>query len=170
MKLKTLILLLSAITIIKCYGQDTAQLKRNPYKLTVTIDKKSTYEEDIQATPYVLPNNTVQLYPGETVYIEIEQEDGVIKHIKAVKEILDSSKTLVLNFTQTVEKKAHQGMMLKVVNPFKYQLVYRASMFLLKLKRWVNTDVYPVEPGLTGFETWPDIITSIGLGEWSFKK
>jgi len=60
-------------------------------------------------------------------------------------------------------------MMLKVVNPFKQQLVYNATIFLMQQKKWVVTDVYPVEAELTSYETWPDIITSIGLGQWTFK-
>jgi hypothetical protein len=169
MKLKTLLALAFLAILFSSYGQDTAQLKRTPYKLTVAVDKKTFYEEDIHATPYILPDNTVQLYPGETVYIEIEQQDGVIKSLRAVKEIADPEKTMIISFTQEAEKKEHKMMMLKVVNPFKQQLVYHASIFLMKQKRWVTTDVYPVEGKLAGIETWPDIITSIGLGQWAFK-
>jgi len=151
------------------YGQDTALLKRTAYKLIVAVDKKNFYEEDLKATPFVLPDKTVQLYPGETVYIEVEQENGVIKSMKAVKEILDPAKTLTISFTQIAEKKIHQQMMLKVTNPFKQQLVYNASIFLMNQKKWAVTDVYPVEAGLSAYETWPDIITSIGLSQWTFK-
>ncbi len=117
-----------------------------------------------------MPNNTLQLYPGESVFIEIEQADGVIKSIKAVKEIRDESKTVTIAFTQVANKNVHQQMMLKVVNPFKYALSYKAAIYLMKQKKWVKTDVYPVIAGLSGFETWPDIITSIGLNNWTFQK
>jgi hypothetical protein len=169
MTLKTLLFLNFLAILFYGSAQDTAQLKRTPYKLTVAVDKKTVYEEDINATPYVLPENTVQIYPGETVYLETHLENGTIKSMKAVKEITDSSKTLIVSFTQTVEKKVHQMMTLKIKNPFKKQLVYQASIYILKAKRWVQTDVLPVEPGLSGFETWPDVITSIGLGKWVLK-
>lgn len=151
------------------FGQDSVLLKRTPYKLKVAVDKKTFYEEDLNAAPYVLQNNIIQLYPGEKLYIEIEQVNGEIKSMKAVKEIIDSTKTITLHFTQTVQKKVHQMMMLEITNPFKQQLLYKASIFLLKYSKWVKTTVYPVQPELSSFETWPDIITSIGLGEWSFK-
>ena len=169
MKTKICLSFIFFVIAFYSYGQDTAILKRTPYKLTVAVDKKMVYEEDLTATPYVLPDKTVQLYSGETVYVEVEQEDGVIKSMKAVKEILDPTKTLTISFTQTAEKKVHQMMMLKVTNPFKQQLIYHATIFLMKQKKWVTTDVYPVEAGLSGFETWPDIITSIGLGQWTLK-
>jgi hypothetical protein len=151
------------------YAQESPQLKRTPYKLTVAVDKNSVYEADIQAIPYVLPDNTVQLYPGETVYIEVEQENGIIKRMTAVKEIKDSSKTLTISFAQSARKEVHELMTLKVTNPFPNNLIYKANIFLLRENKWANTDVYPVEAGLSGFETWPDIITSIGLGDWKFQ-
>ena len=39
-------------------AQDTSQLKRTPYKLIIAVDKNSSYEEDIKATAYVLPDTT----------------------------------------------------------------------------------------------------------------
>jgi hypothetical protein len=165
-----IIIAIAFLMIAFCtFGQDSAQLKRVPYKLVVAVDKKTVYEEDLQAAPYVLPNRTVQLYPGETVYIEIEEENGIIKSMKAVGKIMDSAKTLTISFTQSAKKKVHELMLLKVTNPFKQNLVYEAAIFLMHQKKWVKTDVYPVMAALAAFETWPDIITSIGLGQWKFE-
>jgi len=162
----TVLLLLASIV---CHAQDTAKLTRTPYKLTVLVDKKNYYSEDIKATPYVLPDNSVQLYPGEKVFIEVEQENGVIKSLKAVKENIFPEKTLIIEFTQTADKNVHQMMTLKITNPFKQTLVYSALMYPLKARKWVETDVLPVPPGIFGMETWPDVITSIALMGWSFK-
>jgi hypothetical protein len=161
---------IALLTISICAnGQDTNQLKRTPYKLTVVVDKNTSYEEELKGTAYVLPNKTIQLYPGETIYIEVRQENGNIKSMTAVSEIKDPTITLTISFTQSVKKKVHELMMLQIKNPFSKQLIYKAKIFLLTQKKWVNTDVYPVEPQLSAFETWPDIITSIGLGDWTFK-
>jgi hypothetical protein len=103
------------------------------------------------------------------VYIEVDQENGEIKKMTAVKAIKDSSKTLTLSFSQSAKNKVHELMMLKVTNPFPYKLIYEASIFLLAQKKWVSSDVNPVEARLSGFETWPDIITSIGLGNWKLQ-
>lgn len=158
------------VVSINALGQDSSLLKRTPYKLTVAVDKNTTYEEEIKNTPYVLPNNTIQLYPGETVYIEVRQENGSIKSITAVPEMKDPAITLTISFMQSVKKKVHEMSMLQIKNPFSSQLIYKAKIFLLTQKKWADTNVYPVEPRLSAFETWPDIITSIGLGDWTFKK
>ncbi len=151
------------------HGQDTTQLIRPSYKLTVLVDKNYFYEEELKSTPYISPGKTVQIYPGETIFIEIEEDNGIIKSMTAVKEPVHPSKTLTISFIQSVKKKTHELMMLKVENPFSKNLIYRAKIFLLKQKKWVDTDVYPVGAGLSGYETWPDIITSIGLNDWQFQ-
>jgi hypothetical protein len=160
----------SSLLSVSCYAQDSTGLLRTPYKLTIAVDKKTTYEENLNERPYVLPDRTLQLYPGETVFIEVDETDGVISHFRAVKEIIDSSKTLTISFTQIADHKVHQQMILKIQNPLPFKLVYKASIFLLKQKKWVETDVFPVMPKISGFETWQDIITSIGLGGWKLEK
>ncbi|MBC7937748.1 MAG: hypothetical protein H7Y86_20555 [Rhizobacter sp.] len=169
--MKQIILLTLLITFLSnvTNGQDNIPLKRKPYKLAVAVDKEIVYEEDLKDNPYVWPDKTVQLYPGETVYIEIEFNKDTIKRFVAGKENTNPSTTLELTFTQVSNDKVHELMMLKVKNPFKKKLVYEAMIFLMKQKKWVKTSVIPVEGGLMGFETWPDIITSIGVGGWTFK-
>ena len=163
--------LIALLTIsLGSYGQDIAQLKRTPYKLRVAVDRNSVYELGIKGTEYVSPDKTIQLYAGETVYIEVEQENGDIKSMTAVKEIINPAKTITISFTQSIKENEHESMMLKVINPFEKNLVYKAKIFLFQEKKWVNTDVFPIQPRLSGLETWPDIIPSIGLGDWSFKR
>ena len=149
-------------------GQDSAILKRTPYTLRIDVDNINFYEDQIGATPYVFPNNGMQIYPGETIYVEVEQDKGVIKSMKAVKKINNPKTTLTITFSQKSESKIHQMMMLKIQNPFPKNLTYEAKMFLLKQNKWFDTDVYPVMAGLSAFETWPDIIISLALGNWKF--
>jgi hypothetical protein len=169
MKLKLIVTALTITWTLLAVGQDSTQLKRTPYKLAVAVDKKTVYEEDINATPYVLPNKAIQLYPGETIYVEIEQKDGIITTVTAVDKVKNPEKTIVISFSQTSKKKVHELTMLKIINPFPVDLIYKSKIFLLKQNRWVDTNVYPVAAKLSAFETWPDIITSIALGNWEFK-
>ncbi len=149
-------------------GQDSTILKRIPYTLRIDVDKVNFYEDQIGATPYVFPNNGMQIYPGETIYVEVEQYNGVINSMKAVKQINNPKKTLTISFSQKSENKIHQMMMLEIRNPFPKNLTYEAKMYLLKQNQWFDTNVYPVMAGLSAFETWTDIIISLGLGSWKF--
>ncbi|MGC4036367.1 MAG: hypothetical protein QM764_10410 [Chitinophagaceae bacterium] len=154
----------SKITI----AQDTATLKRAAYKLKIEVDKDNYYEEQLKETPYIWPDNTIQLYPGEKIYVEVEQSNWIISAIKAVKENKNPAKTLEISFIQSVEKDVHKFMTLKIHNPFQKELKYQAVIFILNKKKFISTNVYPVGAGLDGIEIWQDLITTIGLGSWSF--
>lgn len=170
MKHSLLLLLCSVSFFTTVFSQDTSVLKRQAYKLVLQVDKETVYEENLAESRYVHPDNTVQLYPGEKIFIEIEEEKGVIKKVTAVKENLKPNKTVTLDFRQAQENGVHQSIMLSVKNPFEKKLVYEATIYLIKPKKWVSTDVYPVEPGLVGIELWPDLISSIGIGKWKFEE
>jgi len=168
MKYILILLLIYLMVPFNSKGQETAILKRTAYTLKIYVDNVNFYEDEIGATPYVFPNNGMQIYPGETIYVEVDQDNGIIKGMKAVKEIKDPKTTLTIKFSQKSENKIHQMMMLEIQNPFEKNLAYKAKMFLLKQNKWFDTNVLPVMAGLTAFETWPDIIISLGLGSWKF--
>lgn len=168
--MKTTILILSFLfaTVI-CYGQNNDLPQREAFKLSIAVDDTSIYSADIKASDFILPENTIQIYPGENIFVEVELEKNVIKSMKTVKENLNPKKTLIISFNQVVEGKTNKGMMLKIENPFKKKLEYKALMFLMNYKKWVPTNVLPVYPKLSSYETWPDLIVTIALGEWKFK-
>jgi len=60
-------------------------------------------------------------------------------------------------------------MILKVVNPFREDLQYKALIFLMEHNKWVETNILPVNAENTSFEAWPDIIVTITLSDWKFK-
>jgi hypothetical protein len=168
MKVTTLILSFVLTTAI-CFGQTNDLPQRDAFKLNIAVDDTNFYSADIKASAFVLPDNTIQLYPGETVYIEVELVKKEIKSIKTVKENLNPEKTLVISFTQQTDGKIHKGMMLKVVNPFYKKLEYKANMFLMMDNKWVPTNVLPLQQKLTSYETWSDLIVTIALSGWTFK-
>src|SRR5687768_13703851 len=162
------IMILASSLFNDCSAQDLFPLKRKPYLLKVAVDKKTTYEENLQERQYVLPDQTVQLYPGETVFVEIEQENGKVTNVRAVAENKYPEKTLIISLTQQTRKNVHQSIMLKIDNPFKYTLKYEAKTYMLQYKNRVNARVLPISPGLSAFETWAEVITSVAVGNLAF--
>lgn len=169
MKKSILLFAFTIASVLNAVCQEESVLLRQPYRLKVVVDKSTTYEEDLPARPYLFPNKAIQIYPGETVFIEVEMEQDTVKSMKAVKQIIDSTKTITVSFAQNVKGRKHEMMMLTVYNPFQKQLSYDAKIYLLQYKKWVNTDVIPVSGGLSGIEMWPDLIVSMALGNWRFK-
>lgn len=141
---------------------------RDSLTLIMPVSKENFYESHIQSTPFIVGPNILQLFPGDTVFIEVEQRDGVITGIKSVKENKNKNKTLEISFIQNVENEKHSHMVLKVKNPFKQDLLYEAVIRIMNSEKWVQTSIIPVKAGLVGFEMWPDVIVSIALTEWKF--
>jgi hypothetical protein len=168
MKKMTIILILVLTTALG-FGQTNDLPKRDTFTLNIAVDDSSFYNSEIKASAYVLPDNTIQLYPGEKIYVEVELVKKEIKSMKTVKENLNPDKTITITFSQQTDGKKHKGMMLEVENPFNKELEYKANMFLMKYNKWVSTSVLPVQPKLTSFETWTDIIVTIALTGWEFK-
>jgi hypothetical protein len=152
------------------FTQDIETLERKPYHLKIVVDNTTFYEEELKASPFIYPDNTIQIYPGETVFIEVAIKNDAISKMTAVPAIKDSSKTMIITFSQETNKRVHQMMMLKIENPLSYQLNYKAMIYLMKHKKWMNTSTIPVMSKLVSYESWPDVITSIALQDWKLEK
>src|SRR5688572_14088818 len=105
---------------------------RDSFTLIMPVSNETFYESHIPSSPFVVGPKILQLFPGDTVFIEIAQIDGLITDIKCVKENKNPDKTLEISFTQNVNNNAHSNMFLKVKNPFKKDLSYTATIRLMK--------------------------------------
>jgi hypothetical protein len=141
--------------------------ERQSFRLCLPVDKQSVYEMDVPASPYILNKNIIQIYPGETIYLEAnETQDSM--GLTSVKEIKNPEKTITIKCLQSVNKKKHEHIMLKVSNPFNRDLSYSARIFLMKENKWISTDVMPVRARLSAYELWPDVIITMALHDWKF--
>ena len=165
-KILTLCLLLLTFHVYAQTNNDRPT--RDSFTLSMPVSKDSYYQSPIPTSPFVVGPKILQLFPGETVFLEIEEKDGTITNVKSVKENKNPDRTLEISFVQNVEGKVHSNMVLKVKNPFKRDLLYEAVIRLMKTERWVETSIIPVKAGLLGIEMWPDVIVSIALNEWKF--
>ncbi len=151
-------------------GAYSKELKtRKSFNLTMAVDGERYYSAEIPETSYILPNNTVQLFPGETLYIEADVKDDLLVNLKCVNANKHPEKTLVISFMQISEEKNHKSMMLSVFNPFDKELEYSAVICLLMYGKFVETTVWDIGAGTTGYETWPDLINTIALDNWKLK-
>lgn len=165
--MKSIACLLLLILSLNGIGQDQNDRPvRDSFTLIMPVSKESYYESPIQSTPFVVGPNILQLFPGDTVFVEIEQKNGIITGLKPVKTNRNNDKTVEISFVQNVEEGKHLNMVLKVKNPFKKNLSYEAVMRVMNSQRWAPTSIIPVKAGLIGIEMWPDVIVSIALTEW----
>ncbi len=146
--------------------EDNRILNREPFKLELAVDEKSFYDYDVPESPYLLPDNTLQIYPGEEIFIEVEINGDGIELISVVSENIHPEKTIKITFTQNSEGRLHEFMMLHVTNPFDRDLLYDSFIFILQNNKWTKTSIIPVPAGLSSYESWPDIIVTLALSQF----
>jgi hypothetical protein len=165
--MKKLILLCTLLHSLYLFGQNNNERPvRDSFNLVMPVSKQTVYESHIPPSPFVVGPQVLQLFPGDTVLIEMELSNGVITSIKSVKENKNPDKTLEISFIQNTDNNVHSNMMLKVKNPFKQDLTYSALIRIMNSGKWAETSIMPVKAGLIGIEMWPDVIVSIALNEW----
>jgi hypothetical protein len=154
------------------YSDENYIVERSSFDLTLNIDEENYWQGTIPQSPYIINENYVQLYPGETLFLEAEFYENKIVKLSVVKEILNENNTMVIEFSQIKKEEneqIHNFMMLKIKNPFNKDMEYKADIYLLKYNRWINTSIIPVRAGLLSYESWPDIIITIVLYDFILK-
>lgn len=151
-----------------CLAQSTGN-SRPPFSLKLFVNDSTFYQAQMGETMFVIDKKTVQIFPGEKLFIEADLMKDSLVNLKVVPEIINKEKTLTIVFMQENENKLHKQMRLTITNPFSKQLEYSAQINLMKYKKWVKTSVVPVQPGLVSYEMWPDIITTVALYNFHLK-
>ncbi|WP_213278305.1 hypothetical protein [Chryseobacterium indologenes] len=163
MNIKTIVLFWGLAISNFCFSQ---QKFRENFTLKLPVDSVRYYQQEVKKSPYFVEENTLQIYPGEHLFIAADIKEGKLESMKVVKENVNPSKTIEIEFSQDVEGRKHKGMMLQVSNPFDKNLLYDATMYTVEESKWVETSILPVKPKLAGFELWNDVIITLVLHNW----
>jgi hypothetical protein len=156
------------------YGKSFSQKKdhniRPAFDLKLFVNDSTFYQAHMDTTFYVIKDRIVQVFPGETVYIEADLLGDSLVNLKLVPEIVNKEKTITVMFSQESEGRKHKFMRLHIRNPFPQTITYSAQINLMKQKKWVRTSVEPVVPNIRANESWEDIITTIALYNFHLKR
>lgn len=163
-------LLAVMLSLAYCVGfTQNEVLTRDTFTLILPIDGVSYYEQEVERSPYFFEGNILQIYPGESLLVEVTLKGDEIALMQVVKENINPERTIQLEFTQKTKDNKSEFMMLKVSNPFDKKLNYKAMMFSVGATEWKKTSIIPVQPGLSSFESWKEVIVSLVLSEWSLE-
>jgi hypothetical protein len=168
--MKKRMLLAVVLSLAYCVGfTQNEVLTRDTFTLILPIDGVSYYEQEVERSPYFFEGNILQIYPGESLLVEVTLKGDEIALMQVVKENINPERTIQLEFTQKTKDNKSEFMMLKVSNPFDKKLNYQAMMFSVGATEWKKTSIIPVQPGLSSFESWKEVIVSLVLSEWSLE-
>lgn len=163
--MKTFFLLLLILFSSLSFSQNEKD-NREPFYLNIVVDSDNNYGMDVQASPYFVKDDILQIYPTEKLFIETEVKNDTIYSMKVVKENLYPEKTIVVDFKQSAEDRTKISMFLNVKNPFDKNLIYKARMFTPFSNELKATSIIPVKPKLSAIEIWPHAIVSLVLTDW----
>ncbi|MPS64710.1 MULTISPECIES: hypothetical protein [Chryseobacterium] len=168
LKIKILSLLIISLFSNFCFGQNEKEY-REEFTLKIPVDSIQFYQQEVPKSKYFVKEGVLQIFPGENLYVETEISGNKITSMKVVKENLNPAKTIEIKFSQTVEGRKHEQMVLEVKNPFDKELNYDAMMFIVGHDNWMKTSIIPIKPKLMNFEMWNDVIITLVLNNWRIK-
>ena len=158
-------LLLSAVTVtfaaddtVKKPVKDT--VFREPFTLKLHVDKEHFYEEKIGKIPFV-HDGDVYLFKGDEFGLTLDIQTNSIRTVKYQPDLKKADVTL--KFTQEVQPDGSAMMMLHLHNNTKQTLEMDALMTVPDKKGISTTSILPIQPGLSGFESWPHPIVQLVL-------
>jgi hypothetical protein len=133
---------------------------REPFKLKLHVDKEHSYEQEFPKIPYVYQDD-VYLFKGDAFGIDLQITNGELGGISYQPNTKKAAVTL--RFTQEVSEDGGAIMLLVIKNQTDRKLCIDALMTVPKQETPRKTSIFPIEPGLVGYESWPHPIVQLVL-------
>jgi len=133
---------------------------REPFTLKLHVDKERFYEEKFGKVPFVHDGN-VYLFKGDNFGLTLEIKEHAIQSVKYQPDLKKAD--LTLKFTENKLADGAPMMLLKLHNKTKETLNVDALMTVPGQKGIAKTNILPISPGLSGFESWPHPIVQLVL-------
>jgi len=161
----TLVLLSACFSQTKSATEDE-RVFRAPFKLQLHVDDERYYEQSFDRIPYV-SGNDVYLFAEEAFGLKVTVTENEISRIAYERK--PAKADVELRFTQ--EKSQNGWMMMLVIrNKLKHRLYLDALMTRPGSDEIFTTNVLPVEPNLSDFESWPHPIVQLVLRDFRFSE
>jgi len=133
---------------------------REPFTLRLHVDKEHFYEQKIEKIPFVHQGD-VYLLKGDEFGLALEIKDNAIVSVKYQPNLKKADVTL--KFTQEIMADGGGMMLLNIHNNTKVKLNADVLMTVAGQKGVQKTNILPVPPSMSGFESWPDPIVQLVL-------
>lgn len=133
---------------------------REPFTLKLHVDKEHYYEQVFDRIPYVY-ENSVYLFAGEEFGVNITLKDGEIVEVDYQEDL--SRADLEFKFSQKLDDDGSAMMLLAIKNKTDFPIFMDGLITVPGEEKIFSTTIMPVQPGLSGFESWPHPIVQIVL-------
>ena len=161
------LLLLFSILQIHVFSQHQ-KTYRDTLTVSLSIDSRNSFTHTIDPAPYFIDHNELQIYAGEVLYIEIEHKKRKILSMHVVEENKNPERTILISFDQSTRLNTHQGMNIRVTNPFEYRLKWKAEAMDIHYI-WRKIRSFQIKAHNTHYSILQEPIVSLLLSDFKFK-
>lgn len=149
-------------------GNATNLTFREPFTLRIRADKDSVYEERFERKIPFVADNDVYLFCGESFGLSLGVASGEVASVayQPNKEQAD----IELELTQEIGPNGEPLTMLVLKSNVPQTLYLDALMTLPERKEIFHTTILPLQPGMSGYESWPHPIVQLVLRNLRFKE
>ena len=127
---------------------------------TSTLTSRLPTKRKFDKIPFV-HDGAVYLFKGDEFGLTLDIQDGAVRSIKYQPDVKKADVTL--KFTQEAPADGAAIMLLHIHNNTRYIVNVDALMTVPDKKGILKTSILPVQPGLSGFESWPHPIVQLVL-------
>jgi hypothetical protein len=120
------------------------------------------------AAPPPVQGNLINIFAGETLYIEAEESGDLLVNFRAVQTITNPKNTLTFCFFQDPSIADGTHMVLIAESPFARPIKYHLGMRLHEGQNFYKTSSCPVRGGVKMLELWPHPISHLTIGDMRF--
>lgn len=149
-------------------GNATNPTFREPFTLRIRADKDNVYEERFERKIPFVADNDVYLFCGESFGLSLGVASGEVASVayQPNKEQAD----IELELTQEIGPNGEPLTMLVLKSNVPQTLYLDALMTLPERKEIFHTTILPLQPGMSGYESWPHPIVQLVLRNLRFKE
>ena len=115
--MKKLLLIILILNSILCFSQEQLK-KRKTFALNIAADYKRNYTANIPEMLFFVKDKELQIYPGDSLFIETEIKNDTIFSMKIVDTIINPKNTIKLTFKIDDSDRNNITSTLEVQNPF----------------------------------------------------
>lgn len=122
------------------------------------------FDRTFDVMPGAVQPHWLAILAGQTLYIEADKANGRLTDFRVVEAVTHPEKTLIVTLHQSDDG----SMLLKVTNPFSQSLKFNMGMMPLDSDKLLKTSSCPVMAGGSSFESWPEPVFQVVLGNARF--
>lgn len=145
------------------------QCLEDPVLIVLHLQDGNTFSQTLPPPNPIVQFDYLYVFPGLTLYIEADVAGDKLVNLHMVPANVHPEKTLVLTFQQG-GMGGQYGMAFHIEQPFDRPLKYHAGIMMVETEdgHLKKTSTCPLAPKGGTYETWPDPIFQLVLGEFRF--